>query len=414
MSYSLGQFHFETDGFRENNDLEEDIYNAFLQVSLSHKTSVQAEFRYTDSERGDLFLRFNPENFLRNLREKEQSTSIRFGLRHTLAPNSDIVASVSYRSAGFDQIFELEDPEGRVTVDRTGYSAEVQHLFRSLRFNIISGIGHFTEEREDTEIFEDESFTTEARIHHANLYLYTQISYPKNVTWTLGGSVDFFEGGIIDRNQFNPKIGLTWNPLPTMTLRVAVLRTFKRTLLSDQTLEPNQVAGFIQFFDDAEGTDAWRYGIGLDQKFSTHLYVGAELSLRNLRVPGDIGEGSVEKFNLKEQLGRAYMYWTLCPWLAFSTEYQYEHFKNDQDFIGPEEISRLTTHRVSFGLNFFHPLGFIARLKPTYINQDGKFGFGSPSGDVVPGDDQFCPQLQYNCGTKRVLLEKCPGATEVQ
>jgi hypothetical protein len=43
FSYSLGQFHYETDGFRENNDQTQDIYNVFMQASLSHKTSVQAE-----------------------------------------------------------------------------------------------------------------------------------------------------------------------------------------------------------------------------------------------------------------------------------------------------------------------------------------------------------------------------------
>ena len=31
VSFSLGQFHYETNGFRENNFLKKDIYNAFLQ-----------------------------------------------------------------------------------------------------------------------------------------------------------------------------------------------------------------------------------------------------------------------------------------------------------------------------------------------------------------------------------------------
>ena len=64
MSYSVGQFHYETDGFRENNDLKQDIYNVFGQVELSYKTSVQAEFRYTDTKEGDLVLRFDAGRFL--------------------------------------------------------------------------------------------------------------------------------------------------------------------------------------------------------------------------------------------------------------------------------------------------------------------------------------------------------------
>ncbi|MBA2352379.1 MAG: FecR domain-containing protein, partial [Burkholderiales bacterium] len=37
VSYSLGQFHYETDGFRENNDLQHDIYNAFVQFAVTPK-----------------------------------------------------------------------------------------------------------------------------------------------------------------------------------------------------------------------------------------------------------------------------------------------------------------------------------------------------------------------------------------
>jgi hypothetical protein len=43
---------------------------------------------------------------------------------------------------------------------------------------------------------------------------------------------------------------------PGTTLRAAAFRVLKRTLITDQTLEPTQVAGFNQFFDDANLTEA--------------------------------------------------------------------------------------------------------------------------------------------------------------
>ena len=49
--------------FEENNNLDKDIYDAFFQMRLSHKTSIQAEYRYLDDKRGDLSLRFDPDNF---------------------------------------------------------------------------------------------------------------------------------------------------------------------------------------------------------------------------------------------------------------------------------------------------------------------------------------------------------------
>ena len=50
FSVSVGQLHYETDGFRANNDLEENIYNIFAQVQLSTSTSVQAEYRHRERE----------------------------------------------------------------------------------------------------------------------------------------------------------------------------------------------------------------------------------------------------------------------------------------------------------------------------------------------------------------------------
>ncbi|HSD29706.1 MAG TPA: FecR domain-containing protein, partial [Vicinamibacteria bacterium] len=35
LSFSVGQFHYQTDGFRPNNDLEHDVYDAFFQLTLS-------------------------------------------------------------------------------------------------------------------------------------------------------------------------------------------------------------------------------------------------------------------------------------------------------------------------------------------------------------------------------------------
>jgi tetratricopeptide (TPR) repeat protein len=399
LSYSLGQFHYETDGFRENNDQEQDIYNVFAQGSLSHKTSIQAEFRYTDREKGDLPLRFNPENFSNTLRQEEEIHSIRLGLRYSFQPHSTLIASVIYRCADFDtDVF----PGFDLATDDDGYMAEGQHLFSSERFHVTSGWGHFSADRKDVSamtivppppfppIF---SMTTErSDISHTNFYLYSLINYPRNITWTLGGSADFFEN-IVDRDQFNPKFGLTWNPFPQTTLRGAVFRTLKRTLISNQTIEPTQVAGFNQFFDDGEGTESWRYGIAVDQKFSGVLYGGLEYSRRDLEVPFEDfppppASPVVRRVDWEERLGRVYLYWTPHRWLALSAEYQYERLERDSEFVGEDLFTRLKTHRVPLGISFFHPTGFSARLKATYVDQEGKFG--DPVGGVIlPGDDQF-------------------------
>jgi tetratricopeptide (TPR) repeat protein len=400
VSFSIGQFHYETDGFRENNDLGQDIYNIFAQVSLSPKTSIQAEYRYKVTEGGDLPLFFDPDNFISNLRSDIQSDTLRFGLHHTIAPHSDVIASVIYRDID-DDLSTL--PEFDSELDEDGYMAEVQYIFSSEILKITGGAGYFSSDLEDVSTFTfiepplpPMSDTTKIEIDtdHTNLYVYSQINYPKTVTWTIGASADFLDSNV-DQDQFNPKVGLTWNPFPDTTFRAAVFRTLKRKLISDQTIEPTQVAGFNQFFDDGDDTDAWRYGIGIDQKLSNQAYAGAEFSKRDLEVPGDTFDPVTfdvitKEFDVDEELGRAYVFWTPHDWLALSAEYQYEHFDTPVEFM-INDVSELDTHRFIFGINFYHPCGFYAKLRPSYISQDGKFASSTPFDPfaTINGEDDF-------------------------
>ena len=64
------------DGFRPNNDLEENIYQIFAQYQFSSKTSVQVEYRHRENEQGDLPLRFDPDDFEPTLRQTFDSTPL--------------------------------------------------------------------------------------------------------------------------------------------------------------------------------------------------------------------------------------------------------------------------------------------------------------------------------------------------
>ena len=389
LTYSIGQFHYETNGFRENNDLEQNIYNMFVQARLSYGTSIQAEFRYEDSKAGDLPLRSDTKNFSSTLRQNNSSQSVRLGLHHAFTPYSDIIASFIYRSADINtEVF----PGFDLITDDDSYLGEIQHLYRSKRFHVISGIGYFGADRKNAIRFPPLPATiSEPYLRHINLYTYVQIHYPQHITWTIGGSADFIESATIDRDQFNPKFGLIWRLFPTTTLRASIFRNAKRMLISNQTLEPTQVAGFNQFFDDVDSTDAWRYSIGLDQKFSPVIYGGIEFSRRELDVPFTAlsSEGRVREADWDEDLARAYLYWTPHSWLALSMEYQYERFdRGPSPAFGEEGIVEVQTHRLPLGVRFFHPSGFSAQLKTTYIDQNGKFE-NVLSGEIMPGDDQF-------------------------
>lgn len=404
-SISLGQYHYQTDGWRDNSDFRDNIYNTFVQYSLTPKTSFQAEFRKRDLKKGDIELRFSPDDFLPKLRQEEESDLIRFGFNHSFAPDSILLGSFMYQKAETDlvdtepvdpvlQLFQIRNKE-------KAYGSEIQHLFKSKYLNLVSGIGYFDIDSRDRLNLEllipmdppllipiDEVLDYDTR--HVNLYIYSHINLPKSVTLTLGGSADFFkEEDDDDQNQFNPKLGITWNPVPDTTLRAAAFRVLKRTLITDQTLEPTQVAGFNQFYDDLNATDSWRYGIAVDQKFTQSLYGGAEYSLRDLEVPFISMETfEKKKVDWEERLGRFYLYWTPHDWVGLSAEYMHEKFKRAEEFtLGTKNID---THSVGLGSNFYHPSGLSAMLKASYYDQDIDFERqDAPRGFFESGRDRF-------------------------
>jgi hypothetical protein len=389
-AFSLGGFHFRTDGWRNNADQKDTIANAFAQVEISPQTSVQAEVRRRDTKLGDLQQRFFPEDFLPGQTQKIDSYTIRVGGRHSLSPDSILLGSLAYQD--LNDASELNPFNIKLKVPQSSVGVEFQHLLRSRYFNLASGLGYF-DVNGDFKFSVAPVFASSADLdlHHFNAYTYANITLLKSVTVTAGASFDYLDGEPArvpgkQLDQFNPKFGITWRPLSGTSIRAAVFRTLKRTLVTDQTLEPTQVAGFNQFFDDADVTKAWRYGVGIDQKFK-NVFGGVEFARRDLKIPlidATVSPPPVTKINAKETLARTYLLWTPHPWWAFRAEYVFERFENG---LTLGENANVDTHHVPLGVNFFHPVGLNASLIASYYNQSGKFlriltpNFESTSGD---------------------------------
>jgi tetratricopeptide (TPR) repeat protein len=401
LSISAGQFHYETNGFRENNDQQQNIYDIFAQYSFSDKTSIQAEYRNRNTTKGDLELRFDPENFSSTLRQKEDINSFRLGIRHSFAPGSELLASFIYQNANNDTV--VFPDYFQIKGKANNYVGEVRYLYKSERFYVTAGVGLRQLDQKLTNIFAGFPLEENLTNRFANIYLYSKIDLLKNLNLTVGGSGDFLEGAYEGegRNQFNPKLGLTWQPLPNTTVRAAVFRTLQRPFISiediDPSLEPTEIAGFNQFFFGSTGEEAWRYGIAVDQKISTNLYAGAEISARDLdhKIIDVTGPTPVViSRNWEEKLGRAYLNWTPTLRVAVSAEYLYEWFSREAagGFTGAEQFAKLRTHRIPVAVRYFDPSGFSVSLKATYVNQQGDFTVPLGPGNefvIMPGKDDF-------------------------
>ena len=338
--------------------------------------------------------------------DKEESFQYRFGLRHAFSPNSIFLASIAYKDVSFTETNPqpLSPPLSFISFDRPERSIgpEFQHLFRSQYVNVTSGAGYVKIDgnidiRTELSFLPGVFFPAKVPLDtkHTNVYSYANINVLKNVTFTLGASGDFQTSDspeLTDKNQFNPKVGMTWNPFPDTTLRAAAFRVLKRTLISNQTLEPTQVAGFNQFFDDPNGTQAWRYGGAIDQKFTKEIFGGVEYSKRDLKVPfldaSNFPLITPSELAWHEYLARVYLFWTPHPWWAVRAEYQYEQDKRDERFTAG--LAKMDTYRVPIGANFFHPSGLGAFVKGTYVHQSGTFSdFITGGAPFRSGSDSF-------------------------
>jgi tetratricopeptide (TPR) repeat protein len=418
FSFSIGYESFETEGFRENSDQEDEIANAFFQFELGPNTSLQAEFRQRERESGDLEMRFWEDDYRPELRENVDQQSGRFGLRHSFSPGSILLFSYIHQekestlmdgpdilSGTLSTTIDLEDESD---------SFEGQYLFRSPSlgrgdggFNLIAGAGYF--DIDTDELFEvlvdlppppfgpgpiTESFPSEYTTKHTNAYAYGNITLRGDLTFTLGVSADRLEeeAGIGDKDQVNPKFGVIWKPWPKTTLRGAYFETLKRTLITDQTLEPTQVAGFNQFYDDPSATSTKVYGAAIDQKISNSAFLGFEYTKRELEIPAAFFDFQILDFIFldlpqDEQLARAYLFAAPHRWWALRAEYRYEMLEHDPLLqLGFEEV---TTHRVPLGVEFIHPSGFGATAGATYLKQDGSFEVRQFPFGYAPGETDF-------------------------
>ena len=362
LSYSLGQFHYETDGFRTNNDIDVDIYNAFLQTRITPKLSVQAEIRRREAEHGDLDAFFAPTPFdidrSREFRREADSDSYRAGLLFKPTRASNLIVSFTYQDS--DVEIRRSNPLLGGNRDSQSYSAETQYLFDHPSFDIVLGGGYYAVEQRFSSVF---GFIDEA-IDHGNAYIYTHVRYPRSIAWHVGLSADWLDDDAFGTiSSLNPKFGVLYNITPRTLLRAGAFKVLKRSLIAGQTLEPTQVSGFNQFFDDPNGTESIRYGAGIDHRFSSSLSGGIELSKRELEFP--IADEPISA-EWEESLYRIYLNWTPRPRWAAAIEYVNEDFDNQETF-GPRDTE---TQLIPLSVAYFHPSGYFGKLRASYLNQE--------------------------------------------
>ncbi len=399
-SFSVGAFHYQTDGFRTNADQNRDLGNAFVQVALSADTSIQAELRSQRSNFGDLQLRFDPENFAPSQRNDLEIDTARVGFRHDFAPSARVIGSFLVQQTNEDRSdFRLLPPVSvgpftttpqlttTSSLDQKAYLGELQMVNAWNRVSLISGVGYFDRKDEGTnkfltrfvppipipgfppEVLQESPIDDHG--YQSSLYSYGTLAWPSTVNWTLGFSLNDYKGFYDSGTVFNPKFGVVWAATPSTTVRGAAFKVLKRDLVADQTIEPTQVAGFNQFFDDLASTQSTRYGVAVDQRFGARLYGGVELTRRFLETPFQVQQtAQTRTIDGNETFNQAYLYWTPTRQLALQAAYQYDLRKSD---VAVQGYTRLETQRIPLGASWFLPMGLTLSGTATYVTQEAAF-----------------------------------------
>jgi tetratricopeptide (TPR) repeat protein len=434
LSFSAGYSNFTTDGWRTNANQKDGNVNVFMQYEFTPKTSLQAEYRYRNLQTGDVQQRFFDNNFDPFLNDSIVNNTFRIGGRHSFTPNSTLIGNFSYTKNSDLQTFA---PPNAPPVDLGGgllvpisftqtngkefkqdvYTAEVQHILRTQFMNLVTGAGYRQQNGHppllvDLDLssvlgpgFENFNIVNQAvplLLQQYNAYAYGYFEPIRNLTLIAGGSEDYVVGSPAyvagpnsanSKAQFNPKFGILYQPLPETTIRLAAFRTLKTQTLNEQTIEPTQVAGFNQFYDDVSISNGWRYGAAVNQKFSKTFFGGVEGSYRKVDVPFTAVLNPTNTQTNTNEWYQAIGYLNLAPhpWVALRASYQYDQYANSNPIVSQFSDSKLYTSRVPLSAGFFHPSGFIANVTVTYWNQSGTFfPLAGPTADTrVSGHDTF-------------------------
>lgn len=380
VSFSLSQYAFETDGYRPNNDDEQRQYDGFVQAQFGADTSAQLEVTHAERESGDLTSAFDATFFLENLRSELELDTQRFGLRRIINSRSDILFSV-IRQDRQDSLV-IDDPffPATVSTDQDSWKAETQYLASFDGYDVVAGGSYF--EADSQEAFISDFFTdvTQSKPTHINGYAYVHVPAPAGFEFQVGVSYDDLSSDVGQQEETNPKLGIIWKATDALTLRAAGFRVLKRRINSDQGLEPTQLAGFNQFFDDRNGTLSEGGGIAADFAFNPNVFAGLQFTRRNLDVPFFV-DGEVVFQSQSEKVASGYLYWLPNKRLSIAVEPRYQDFDAGTTFVQME----LTEVPVS--LRYFLPSGLWAGIAATAVKQRGEFN--GPSGEPVAGADDF-------------------------
>jgi tetratricopeptide (TPR) repeat protein len=390
IAASLGVRKLKDDGFRVNNEQDNSVYSGFVEYAPTERDTFQLNAIFADRETGDLPLRQVPTNFFpETIHTKEWNAGL--GWHHRSSPALDIAASGIWNDT--QQTLTLQGV-GTGEARLKGPQLEGQVVYRQRRMTWVGGAGFF-----DGTFDAGPSATGDEKF--GNIYGYAKIRGMGPVEITAGASAEGVDTpvGLLpprDSNiqptntgfndwRLSPKLGVTATFRSKTTLRAAVFSRLASPIGRLQTLEPTQVAGFNQFFEDVGGTRSWNYGIGVDQQFASIVFFGGSWMRRDRTIPeatcpapdpfsgcsGQPGSVVVDRTS-NDDLAAVYVNVLAGKRVAISVDWDLDKRAFDTTTMSPLFLfqDRIETQRIRPQVRVFLPIGFFASVAGSHYDQE--------------------------------------------
>ena len=224
-SLSVGQFHFQTDGFRENNDLQHNIYTLFGQSDLTENLSLQAEYRHRDTDSGDRELEFDLDDFDPTLRDDIEEDVFRVGGRLTPAPGQIGLVSAIYTDREdrhrHPDVERIENDDRRTNVGQL----EGQYLGAFGPLRLVAGAGRAVADSRKrlVRLRAERSQMTRTEVRASDVYLTASLALTPTLDLTARlGYADVDIETKDDRRSsrtrrawraLTPGVGVIWQPI---------------------------------------------------------------------------------------------------------------------------------------------------------------------------------------------------------
>jgi Flp pilus assembly protein TadD len=266
--------HDYDSGFRENSDQNGTTYKGFFQFAPSWRDGIQLNLIHGDRRFGDLPLRQIP---LYVVPERFDATTdnASVGWHRTISAASDLLVSAVYNRS--------KQTTSSSSGTLSGPQVEVQNVLRLRNMTWVFGAGGFDGTEKVTVKLPSPPSTIDLDLtdQYFNGYAYGKFRGMGPVEITAGAAVESVQAPIgaltpRDSNMLpgdvsytktvaSPKLGVALYLKSGTTLRAAGFRRLAPAIGRFQSIEPTQVSGFNQIFEDPGGTRATSWGVGFDQ-----------------------------------------------------------------------------------------------------------------------------------------------------